>query len=961
MGGTRADALHVVASSGDVAALRAAMATEEGTRRLNSPGDRTQLFYAPLHCAAASGCLECVEVLLDAGARVNQTVEVPRRKKVEFDLGISIFATDEPGEDEPTLGRLTPLHVAAKHQHADVVRLLLAHGADRVSRWQYSASELRPVGLCPPIHTSEAARQTRTAFAETAAQRQARLNELGVSTRTSLALQAEVDRQDQEARAALLRLRCRWLVDASRLLLVLNIAAYPVLLVLSFLHHGVWAFARQLRWLHWRLTMLPLLAHVTRTCVRLVAQVLGASVHKLGVAWHEPVARSTLSGIAANRALRWASDSVADVLRDPRQSFAALALASVQTLAACTFTLSLAAMACRHHAVRRLVDSHGRMALRVCAMAAAGTLSVVEIVSAASAQASHFPACTLAACVNTALLSLSPITALIMGLAVAVGTGAAALLFPSPHVTSACVRLWAFFLSVALLLLSTRHAGNAWYIDALSMAVLQLGCVELMCRRVLRFVLSPLQVLGAPAAQLIRTAAFYVRHRVYRLCLRVKRAMEEPLPPLPPFVVSSLRLCRCLALFWSAALFASSALTAHRPLPAAIFALAALVQVTVAVLCTTFSVGASSSRAPHAARVERAAAAIYCRLDAGLVDAAYRLRRLVSHLLDTGWSGFVAIGRALANGCVRPLIAALRRPITAVWQSPHVGIVGSVSTLALTQVLRLGAARRASARITRMLRVMIQRGSSAPRHARMAAAYARALGAPRGLRGLVFGGVASGVRSLDALLLNGLHSSPAFAAVLCAIHACQAAALRICLRAEMQGSRSAITSFMARSASSAALAPAVVYRLGALWSVPSSVLCSAAVLVWLAGSAAVAMEGYERTRVDARQAAMRSMRAAHAHTARQAGEEVVDPCAICLDEMEGAVNVTMSELSCGHTFHAACISKWLNICFGDARCPFCRCRVEMLPMGGVGSPMLLNDDGTRNMEPGVRGAAQGGA
>ena len=53
------------------------------------------------------------------------------------------------------------------------------------------------------------------------------------------------------------------------------------------------------------------------------------------------------------------------------------------------------------------------------------------------------------------------------------------------------------------------------------------------------------------------------------------------------------------------------------------------------------------------------------------------------------------------------------------------------------------------------------------------------------------------------------------------------------------------------------------------------------------------------------------------------GKEALE-CAICMDAMQKCV-----QLVCGHSFHAACVNRWL---YGDGhgRCPMCRQRA--LPM-----------------------------
>ena len=48
-----------------------------------------------------------------------------------------------------------------------------------------------------------------------------------------------------------------------------------------------------------------------------------------------------------------------------------------------------------------------------------------------------------------------------------------------------------------------------------------------------------------------------------------------------------------------------------------------------------------------------------------------------------------------------------------------------------------------------------------------------------------------------------------------------------------------------------------------------------------------------------------------------------EPCSVCLDEFEAGSEAT--RLPCGHTFHSACVGKWLEE--HDNRCPMCRLEV----------------------------------
>jgi ankyrin repeat protein len=93
-----AERLHHAAGNGDLAKIE----------RLVSAGYDVGMFddmgWAPLHHAAAKGQCDAVEALLRHGADVN-------------------------ANDEATIGE-TPLSLAVQARHVDLVRLLLASGAD---------------------------------------------------------------------------------------------------------------------------------------------------------------------------------------------------------------------------------------------------------------------------------------------------------------------------------------------------------------------------------------------------------------------------------------------------------------------------------------------------------------------------------------------------------------------------------------------------------------------------------------------------------------------------------------------------------------------------------------------------------------------------------------------------------------------------------------------------------------
>jgi len=396
-----------------------------------------------------------------------------------------------------------------------------------------------------------------------------------------------------------------------------------------------------------------------------------------------------------------------------------------------------------------------------------------------------------------------------------------------------------------------------------------------------------------------------------------------------PFLSQVLRIGRCIALFFSAASFGVSAFQDARGY-AAIFALASGTQFTAAILCTTFACASlSRSCTPRTRAIDKAAIAVYCCLDLGFGNLAFCLWRVIS----SGWAGFMVFISVLIDHALRPLLNFIRRPIVAVWASPWFGLFFSVFALGVSVVLQRNG-NLLSTYFSHLRSLTIPACIFA---ARMHLAVKAAVDASNVAR-LTYT-TFQALTSLDAVLLRGLHSSPAFAATLCIIHAGQAAALRICARNKMPASRNAIAAFMARSASSAAIAPIIVLQLGALFRVSTLKLRFMSLLTWALGSVAVAVEGYERTSQNAMRANLQAARDARRHQTPDIGD-VLDPCAICLDELAGASN--LAELPCGHEFHGPCIREWLC---KEARCPFCRCHIT-LPL-----PCLSEedeDDGTHD-------------
>jgi len=120
--------LHLAAEFGHAACVRFLL--EAGADALKADSDR----WTPLHGAAA-GTVECVELLLSHGARVNE-----RDGRGRTPLGIAVGyyrlgvverllqAGADPNVQDREEGRV-PLHFAAREGEQEMVELLLRHGA----------------------------------------------------------------------------------------------------------------------------------------------------------------------------------------------------------------------------------------------------------------------------------------------------------------------------------------------------------------------------------------------------------------------------------------------------------------------------------------------------------------------------------------------------------------------------------------------------------------------------------------------------------------------------------------------------------------------------------------------------------------------------------------------------------------------------------------------------------------
>ncbi|MGE3273995.1 MAG: ankyrin repeat domain-containing protein [Vicinamibacterales bacterium] len=137
--------LMLAASAGDAAAVKALLAAKADVDARDTANEETPLMFA-----AAAGRLDVVELLADAGAKLDLTAKVVDLKGLtapEDRILQQAGAAPDPKEDKeadvPGLtrpwvyteligaqGGLTALHFAARQGHTDVVKALLARGAD---------------------------------------------------------------------------------------------------------------------------------------------------------------------------------------------------------------------------------------------------------------------------------------------------------------------------------------------------------------------------------------------------------------------------------------------------------------------------------------------------------------------------------------------------------------------------------------------------------------------------------------------------------------------------------------------------------------------------------------------------------------------------------------------------------------------------------------------------------------
>lgn len=367
----------------------------------------------------------------------------------------------------------------------------------------------------------------------------------------------------------------------------------------------------------------------------------------------------------------------------------------------------------------------------------------------------------------------------------------------------------------------------------------------------------------------------------------------------------------------SAAAFASAAAAASNSDERALKATAAAAQaLTALMMCATSLRRAGFTRL--GARLEAPAAKLYRQLDVWLSPPLRLALRLLRAALRATLRGGHALA-AMLRAAMRPVLAALRWPILAVWRSPHASLIASLAVLA--------AAAAARAYPSPLLRAL-----SAAHSVWMLAWRTAAFAPPAGLASLhaISARCHAGLAAMDAVIAMGAHSSSGFAAGVTALHVLMAAML--CLALHPGDSRpatvAALTSFMACGAARSLLLPLALCHAGAaLGADPDGfaarLLRGAAPHAALLLAIALLVEGSMRIEPEEVAAAaapkpVQAARKAAGPAVRVAGD---DACAVCLDELRAGPPVRA--LRCGHAFHADCVQAWLQAA-QHKRCPICR-------------------------------------
>ncbi|KAI8482878.1 hypothetical protein Bbelb_394130 [Branchiostoma belcheri] len=131
--------LHDAVIKGDqhrVAQLVQAGEDVDGRCECKLPDLKRAHEFTPLHCAAAVGDLQVIDLLINAGAEVDSQDEVgcsPLHRAVwynKFDVVQALLSKYAADKDKKNLEGYTPLHLAAKAGHLEILKILLKTGVD---------------------------------------------------------------------------------------------------------------------------------------------------------------------------------------------------------------------------------------------------------------------------------------------------------------------------------------------------------------------------------------------------------------------------------------------------------------------------------------------------------------------------------------------------------------------------------------------------------------------------------------------------------------------------------------------------------------------------------------------------------------------------------------------------------------------------------------------------------------
>ncbi|XP_019619647.1 PREDICTED: malignant fibrous histiocytoma-amplified sequence 1 homolog [Branchiostoma belcheri] len=131
--------LHDAVIKGDqhrVAQLVQAGEDVDGRCECKLPDLKRAHEFTPLHCAAAVGDLQVIDLLINAGAEVDSQDEVgcsPLHRAVwynKFDVVQALLSKYAADKDKKNLEGYTPVHLAAKAGHLEILKILLKTGVN---------------------------------------------------------------------------------------------------------------------------------------------------------------------------------------------------------------------------------------------------------------------------------------------------------------------------------------------------------------------------------------------------------------------------------------------------------------------------------------------------------------------------------------------------------------------------------------------------------------------------------------------------------------------------------------------------------------------------------------------------------------------------------------------------------------------------------------------------------------